>query len=233
MNRPLIGVLPLWDGKNGCCWMRPGYMDGLLRAGALPVMLPLDAEEDLLRTACRRCDGFLFTGGPDLSPALYRETPRPETGPASLARDALELLLIRLALAEDLPVLGICRGLQLLNVALGGTLYQDLPSQYPGRLQHKITDFQPAPTHLITPIVGSPLAALLGIDPQRVNTRHHQGIRELAPSLRPMAVAEDGLIEGVWKPEQRFVWAVQWHPELMLDEPSSEALFRRFVEACR
>lgn len=232
MKKPVIGLIPLVDTGRDSLWMLPGYMDGIREAGGLPIMLPLDDDRADAEQMLELCDGLLFTGGHDVSPELYGEKNEGLCGEIIPARDSMETKLLRLALERDKAVLGICRGLQLLNVTLGGTLYQDLPTQFPSPVNHR----QPAPYHLpIHPVaVSGPLAGAVGADRIMVNSCHHQAIRELAPGLEIMAQAPDGIAEAVRVPEKRFVWAVQWHPEFMhrVDE-NSRRILRAFVEGCR
>lgn len=232
MKRPLIGTVPLWDKDRQSLWMLPGYFDGLLAAGAVPVMLPLTDDRAMLTQLVNICDGVLFTGGQDVQPALYGEKPLPLTGEVCPARDAMEAALLPLVLEADKPVLGICRGIQFLNAALGGTLYQDLPAQHPAEVQHHQSLPYDAPSHTVTLVPGTPLHDLLGTDTLPANSLHHQGVKMLAPSLRAMAYAPDGLVEAVWLPDRRFVWAVQWHPEFNWQtEPSSRAILAAFAQA--
>lgn len=232
MNKPLVGVVPLWDEQKDSLWMLPGYFDGLLAAGALPVMLPLTADAAALAQLAALCGGFLFTGGQDVQPSLYKEEALPLTGEVCPARDAMETALLRLALAQDKPVLGICRGIQFLNAALGGTLWQDLPAQHPSDVVHHQAPPYDAPAHTVTLVPGTPLQTLLGVRELPANSCHHQGVKTLAPGLRAMAHAPDGLVEAVYRPDRRFVWAVQWHPEFNYQvEPSSRAIFAAFVRA--
>jgi putative glutamine amidotransferase len=213
--------------------MLPGYMDGITGAGGLPLLLPLTTDEAVLKQIAGICAGFLFTGGHDLSPSLYGEAPA-FCGPVCEVRDTMEKILFSLAVLEQhKSALGICRGIQLFNVLLGGTLYQDIPAQFTeSTLSH-----QPPPpynrvAHQVRIESGSPLHEVLGVASLGVNSCHHQGIAKLAPELIPMARAEDGLIEGVCMKDQPFVWAVQWHPEMALGEENSQKLFRAFVAAC-
>ena len=136
MKRPLIGIVPLVDAQRESYWMLPGYMRGVEQAGGLPIMLPLTDDDAALRQLADTCDGFLLTGGQDVSPALYGAAPAPACGETCPARDAMETKLLALALEQDKPVLGICRGIQFLNVYLGGTLYQDLPTEHPSAAEH-------------------------------------------------------------------------------------------------
>ncbi|MBQ3304433.1 MAG: gamma-glutamyl-gamma-aminobutyrate hydrolase family protein [Clostridia bacterium] len=231
--KPLIGLIPLVDAGRDSLWMLPGYMEGVASAGGLPVMLPLTDDEADLNRLCGLCDGFLLTGGQDVSPALYGQASIPECGETCPRRDAMEAGVLRRAMALDKPVLGICRGIQFINAALGGTLWQDLPSQHPSGTCHRQSVPYDAPSHDVAVLPDTPLAALLKRDALGVNSYHHQAVRELAPGLQPMALSPDGLVEALWHPDQRFLWAVQWHPEFAWKvSPEARAIFRAFVEAC-
>lgn len=230
--KPVIGLIPLVDEARESLWMLPGYMDGVEEAGGLPVMLPLTADPADLERLCGFCDGFLLTGGHDVSPSVYGAQRLPVCGELCPDRDAMETALLSRAMARGKPVLGICRGIQLVNAALGGTLWQDLPSQRPSAVEHHQTPPYDKPAHEVSLLPGTPLRALLGAERIVVNSYHHQGLRDLAPGLRPMATAPDGLVEAVWHPEQPFLWAVQWHPEFAWrTQPAARAVFAAFVRA--
>lgn len=229
----VIGLIPLVDEERDSLWMLPGYMDGIRAAGGLPVMLPLEAGEAELDQLCGLCDGFLLTGGHDVSPELYGQQRLAVCGATSPERDRMELGVLRRAMSGDKPVLGICRGLQFINAALGGTLWQDLPTQRPSDVCHRQNAPYDAPTHDVRLVPGSPLAELLGQALLGVNSYHHQAIRDLAAPLEAMAVSPDGLVEAIRHPAQRFLWAVQWHPEFAWkSDPAALAVFRAFVQAC-
>ncbi len=229
MRKPIIGVTPLWDEEKQSVWMLPEYLDAIRAAGGIPIVLPLYADLAEINGLAGILDGFLFTGGPDVSPELYGDTDRTGLTKPCPERDALEAIVLNEALAADKPVLGICRGIQFINAALGGTLWQDLPSEHPSGIVHRQGKPYEAPTHTVT--VSGPLKELLGKDELQVNSRHHQAVRNLAPGLLPVAVSPDGLVEGVVMPKKRFVWAVQWHPEyLFRKDGSSLKLFRKFIE---
>jgi putative glutamine amidotransferase len=240
MNKPLIGIVPLWDEEKDSLWMLPGYMDGIERAGGLPIMLPLSTDKTMLEQICRMVDGLLFTGGQDVSPAMYGEAKSEYCGEVCLARDEMEAALFSLAVTEmDKPALGICRGIQFLNALLGGTLYQDLDTQHksvtqsvPPLCHHQKQPYD-KPSHKVTIKSGSHLHALLGADEIAVNSCHHQGVKELSRELVCMAEAEDGLIEAVYMPGKKFVWAIQWHPEYSLNDENSQKLFVSFINACQ
>ena len=234
MHRPVIGVTPLFDRARDSYWMLPGYFLALEQAGAAPVMLPLTDDGAALSRLVGTLDGFLIAGGQDVSPALYGEEQRPVCKETCPERDAMESVLLRLLWEADKPVFGICRGLQILNAHLGGTLYQDLNAEHPSDVGHRMAAPYDRAAHTVKLIGDAPLHALLGKDAIGVNSCHHQAIKALAPHLLPMAIAPDGLIEGVFAPEKRFVWAVQWHPEFFYKkDENSRKLFAAFVNAAK
>lgn len=233
MTRPIIGVVPLLNYQKNHYWMVPGYLKGLQEAGAMPVMLPVITSVSEAEHLIALCSGFLFTGGQDVNPAVYGEKKSTLCGEISPERDIMEKLLLEQAMAADKPILGICRGIQFINAALGGTLYQDIPLQLPSDIVH----FQQPPYHLPSHEVEicpeSPLRRLLGRNRIYVNSYHHQGIKELSPQLCEMAYSADGLTEAVYAPNQYFLWAVQWHPEYSYTaDENSRKLFRAFIEHC-
>ena len=230
--KPMIGVTPLWDAVRQSVWMLPDYLEGIKAAGGLPVVLPLEMSESDANQMAETCDGFLFTGGQDVSPELYGMKDATGTIVASAERDKLETLLLSRALQADKAVLGICRGLQFINAFLGGTLWQDLPSQHPSEIVHRQGKPYDVPTHQVT--LSGDLQALLRKNILEVNTLHHQAIKDLGSGLMPMAVAPDGIIEAAQMSGKRFVWAVQWHPEyLFRTDLDSLAIFSCFVEHCK
>lgn len=232
--KPIIGVVPLVDRERDSLWMIPGYLDGLLQSGMIPLTLPLTDDSAALKQVMSQLDGLLLTGGQDVAPERYRAQPLPECGETCNARDAMELRLIRASLKRDLPLLGICRGVQLLNVYFGGTLFQDLPTQHPHGIDHHMQPPYDRVVHTVDLVPGTPLHSLLKRPSLGVNSYHHQAIRRLAPRLKVMAVSEDGLIESVYLPDYRFVWGVQWHPELSYrTDANSQALFGAFGRAAK
>jgi putative glutamine amidotransferase len=230
--KPVIGVMPLWDEKKDSIWMLPGYMAGISQAGGIPVIFPFSAEEQELDQLVRMCDGFLFTGGHDVSPEVYGEASLPGLIADCPKRDRMETVVLQKAIDADKPVLGICRGIQLINAALGGTLYQDLPTQHPSDVEHHQTPPYDKHAHFVSIITDSPLYQCLGTDQLSVNSYHHQAVKRLAPGLSVMAVSHDGLTEALYKPDQCFLWAVQWHPEFSWKtDEHSRKIFRAFVSA--
>lgn len=236
-NMPVIGVVPLVDHRLESLWMLPGYFDAVAEAGGVPVMLPLTADAAALSRALDAVDGVVVTGGQDVGPALYGE--RGSEGAALCGelcpeRDAMEELLVPELVARDVPTLGICRGIQVANAVLGGTLWQDLPRQRPSAVEHHGKPPYDQPVHVVEVLRDTPLAACVGAGELPVNSYHHQALRDVAPDLAVMAEAPDGVVEAVWRPESRFFWAVQWHPEFAhrVDEPSRK-IFSALVAAAR
>lgn len=232
MNKPpIVGVTPLWDAERKSVWMLPDYLEGVKAAGGVPVVLPIEMSEEDANRIVETCDGFLFTGGQDVTPELYGMKDDTGTIIPSPERDRLEMLLLEKALQADKAVLGICRGLQFINVFLGGTLWRDLPSQHPSDIVHRQSKPYGVPTHKVK--LEGDLKTLLGKDILEVNTLHHQAVKDLADDLTPMAVAPDGLIEAARMTSKRFVWAVQWHPEYMFKtDRDSLAIFSCYVRYC-
>lgn len=233
MRKPMIGVVPLYDGRKNSYWMLPGYMKGIEAVGGVPVMLPLTTDREVLCELTSRIDGLLLTGGHDVSPLLYGESVSDRCGEICGERDEMERVLLDLALEEDKPVLGICRGIQFLNVYLGGSLYQDLPSERPESVSHQMSPPYDRTVHEVRIERPSPLYSLLGKEKLGVNSYHHQAVKRLAPGLVSMAYSEDGLAEAVYLPDRKFVWAVQWHPELsyQTDENSRKILYKFVASA--
>lgn len=231
MSKPIIGVTPLWDEERQSVWMLPEYLDAIRTAGGIPVILPLIADDNDIHQLIVTVDGILHTGGPDVSPERYGETDRTGLVKTCPKRDTLEVMVLKEALHEDKPVLGICRGIQLLNAVLGGTLWQDLPSEHPSEIVHRQSAPYENPTHRIA--MSGPLKDLTGKNEIEVNSRHHQAVKDVSPLLTPMAFSPDELVEAVYMRDKRFVWAVQWHPEyLYKKDHDASAIFEAFISSC-
>ena len=232
--KPIIGVMPLWDDEKESIWMLPGYMDGISEAGGTPIILPFSADESELKRLAGMCDGFLFTGGHDVSPELYSETAMEGLTLCCKKRDIMEGIVLEEAIGTDKAILGICRGIQFINVRLGGTLYQDIPTQHPSDTEHHQPAPYDVPIHNVKVMKDSPLYELLQTECLPVNSCHHQAIKALAPALEVMAAAPDGLVEALYKPGYRFLWAVQWHPEFLHEkDENSRRIFSAFVDAAK
>jgi len=226
----MIGVIPLWDEKKDSIWMLPGYMQGLEEAGAVPVILPLTESENVLKQTADKFDGFLFTGGHDVNPKLYGQEKTVHCEELCEERDRMEAYIFREAvLKQNKPALGICRGIQLFNVLLGGSLYQNIPTELPGAITHVKGPPYDVPAHTVRIVKKSPLYELFGKEHIEVNSYHHQGVNRIAEGLEIMALADDGLVEAVYMPDRQYVWAVQWHPEFSLNDEISKKIFASFV----
>jgi putative glutamine amidotransferase len=204
--------------------LNTAYVRALEQAGLVPLAVPTMLSADRAGAALAAVRGLVLTGGEDVAPDRYGAAPHPRLGDVDPVRDAAELALIAEARARRLPILAICRGIQILNVALGGTLYQDLESERPGSVPHS-----GEASHGVRVDAGSLLEQTLGTRAATVNSRHHQAIRDLAPGLKAVAWAEDGVIEGAEPVDSRAPWivAVQWHPE----DLTERALFDGFARA--
>lgn len=229
---PLIGLnadirkLPRW-GVGATALLT--YVHAVEQGGGVPLVIPALTERAALRAALARLDGLLLTGGLDIHPRLYGQRLHPATRLADPHRLAGDQALLEEALATDIPILGICMGCQWLNVALGGDLIQDIPSQVGAEVVH-------APRETFHPVrieAGSRLAAIVGQEELEVNSSHHQAIGRLGQGLCAVAWAPDGVIEAAEGEGSRFLLAVQWHPERIVDRPAQLALFQALVAAAR
>ncbi|UCH60342.1 MAG: gamma-glutamyl-gamma-aminobutyrate hydrolase family protein [Anaerolineales bacterium] len=211
------------------------YVQALNKAGASPVLVPLGLNENALTSLVNRLDGLLFTGGGDVHPERYGSAAHPKVSQVDEDRDRVEIQLLQQALSKRLPVMGICRGLQLINVGLGGSLYEDILDQHPGGEKHDYYPGYPRNylAHLVEVQAGSRIAGVLGNGSVEVNSLHHQGIRRLGSGLKVTAVAPDGVIEAVELEDYPFGLAVQWHPEWLSEHLAMRSLFEAFVEAAR
>ncbi len=211
------------------------YVQAVARAGGLPVLVPLGLDADALRAITERLDGILFTGGGDIAPACYGVETDLDLMLVDTDRDRVEFALLETALQNATPFLGVCRGLQVINVALGGTLYVDIAAELPQALPHRFYPDWPRDhlAHSVSVEEGSLLMRVLGAAEARVNSLHHQGVRELGEGLVATAQAPDGMIEALEVPDHPFGLAVQWHPENLQADPAMRNLFRALVNAAQ
>lgn len=214
--------------------LMPSYLEAIVAAGGVPVMIPLGLSDDDLRIVIQQMDGILLPGGGDIKPSVYLGNGHPTVVGIDEDRDRVELTVARTAVAQQKPLLAICRGLQVLNVALGGTLWEDVELLMPQAMHHEYVHTHPRHylAHSVTIESDSLLARQLGTTETTVNSLHHQGVRRLADTLRATAVAPDGLIEGVEVINHPYAVGVQWHPENIIDNaPHMLGLFQGLVEA--
>ena len=218
--------------------LRPTYIHAVEKAGGVPVVVPAGVGKDALRRIYERLDGIVISGGGDVDPVSYGAIPSDHVYGVDLVRDQAEFQLVRWAVQDDKPLLAICRGIQVLNVALGGTLIQHIPTEVEGALAHaNLSDeWFSRLAHEVAIAPGSKLYRALGISTERlgVNSLHHQGLGQVAPQLRVVAHADDGVVEGVELPDQQFILGVQWHPEALVDDhPPMLHLFESLIRAAQ
>lgn len=237
MTQPVIGLTLDHEPPGGWSkfpWyaIRENYCNAVRHAGGLPILLPHDP--DAAADYADRIDGLIVTGGGfDVDPALFGAETRHSTVKTKDRRTAFELAATRIALGRDMPVLGICGGQQLLNVALGGTLIQHIPDEVPEALPHRQPNPRDEPGHDVRVIAGTLLHRIAGAEHLAVNSAHHQAVKDAGPGVVIDAVAGDGVVEGIEDPRRRFCLGVQWHPEFEINE-ADRRIFRAFVEAaCR
>lgn len=232
---PLIGVSGSIEKDETRQNIMRAYMTCMLNAGAIPLLMSVDMDEEQIDLCMSQLDGLMLSGGGDIDPLLFGEAPVTGLDQVNPIRDQFEINLIRNAYRRQMPILAICRGLQTLNVALGGTLYQDLPSQYiapdGGRaMLHIQTSLSRYASHPVTLEEGTPIHTIFQESSIAVNSFHHQAIKALAPSLTACGRAADGVIEAVYDASQTFVCGVQWHPERMVE---GAPLFSAFASVCQ
>lgn len=236
MAQPLIGLTLDSEPPGGYSkfpWyaLRENYCSAVTRAGGLPILLPHEPEQ--AQAYLDRIDGLIVTGGAfDVDPAVFGADTRHPTVTTKDRRTGFELAIARLAAAQDKPLLGICGGEQLMNVALGGTLIQHIADEVPGALPHEQKNPRYQAGHTVRVAEGTLLRRIAGTDELPVNSAHHQAVKAPAPGLVVDAVAPDGVVEGIEDPRRRFCIGVQWHPEFLVSE-ADRRLFAAFIEAAR
>ena len=232
-KKPLIALTPYFNIERDEPYMRPAYLKAIRAAGGTPLILPLDLEDEDLQQVVDTFDGFLFTGGPDIHPFFFGEETQENCGNVCLRRDRMEMALLKLVMKTGKPVLGICRGIQIMNVAAGGTLYQDLEIE--GKFEHHFGDKYPRnyPWHDLTIEKGSILEKIYGKTEIRINSFHHQAVKDPGKDIEIIAKSADGVPEAIVQKNHPFSVAVQWHPEMMYDSDEQLKLLKAFVDACR
>lgn len=225
MTQPIIGVT--MQPAEGRQQINNGYINSILAAGGIPLCIPNDTPIDAV---IDRIDGLLVIGGDDIDPRFFNEDPHAGLGHVDPKRDDSDLNAVKHAIVRELPLLAICRGEQVLNVAFGGSLYQDIPAQWPNAIQHKQQSARDTQIHAVDVVAQSKLASIVGTR-IRTNSFHHQSVKDVHAPLVVSATTSDGVIEAIEHEDMPFCIGVQWHPEELKDE-SSQKLFRAFVEAC-
>jgi putative glutamine amidotransferase len=233
--KPVIGITTNYS-KNSygqpLVLLQQSYVKAIMQAGGVPVLIPSLIAEDGWDALYARLNGILFSGGGDIGLEHSPGHPHPRIDDVDPERDLIELKMLNTAAADGKPFLGICRGCQVMNVALGGTLYTHIPDQLPNALDHSYPgNMRTVLVHQVKIEEGTYVAEIFGEPIIKVNSLHHQGLKEIAPSLRVAGHAPDGLVEAIELPDHPFGLAVQWHPEWLTDQEGTRNLFRKFVEA--
>jgi putative glutamine amidotransferase len=233
--KPLIGITTNQSANvygQPTIMLMQSYVNAVIQAGGVPVLIPSLIADDGWDAAYSRLDGILFSGGGDIALDFFAGEPHPRIDGVDLERDSIELKFIQSAASDGKPFLGICRGCQALNVALGGTLYTHIPDQLPNALDHDYPgNKRTVLVHEVKIEEGTRTAEIYGEPIIQVNSLHHQGLKDIGTALRVAGRSPDGLIEAVELPDHPFGLAVQWHPEWLTDQASTRKLFRKFVEA--
>ncbi|MEK5231272.1 gamma-glutamyl-gamma-aminobutyrate hydrolase family protein [Lysinibacillus sp. FSL K6-0232] len=231
--KPIIGITAFVDDSLSS-QLNAAYSKSIIEAGGIPLIIPIGVEQDVAEILALT-DGLLLSGGHDIHPFLFGEDPSPNIGKVHPARDAVEVALIEEAITRKMPIFGICRGLQILNVALGGTLYQDIDSDYAGTklLQHAQQSDRMVATHYVQIAANNLLMDIIGQEKIAVNSLHHQAVKILADNCQAAALSSDGIVEAMVYKELPFCLAVQWHPEELATVGDQHALklFSAFIEA--
>ena len=233
--QPIIGITTL-VGKNPdglpAVMLIQAYVDAIMQAGGVPILIPSMLAEQGWDVLYERLDGILFSGGGDIATERFGGEAHPRVDGVDPLRDSVELSLFRAAVDDGKPFLGICRGIQTVNVGLGGTLYEHLGEQFPREIDHTYpTNMRTRLVHDVKVEEGTRLADVVGEPILQVNSLHHQGLKDVASELSITGYAPDGLVEAVELPEHPFGLAVQWHPEWLTDQQPTRNLFRAFVDA--
>ena len=230
--RPLIGMLVEIDNELSAMVLNT-YVRVIERSGGIPIPFPYVDNEETVEHMVDLCDGFLFTGGVDIDPVRYGEEAGEKIGEIQAHRDDFEFRVFQRVIKTEKPILAICRGAQLVNVALGGTLYQDIPSEVKASILHRQSESHFSHGHDVRIMPDTPLHEMMGTEQIHANSFHHQAIKALGKGLEVMALAEDGIIEAVYLPGERYVRAYQWHPERLVDaDMHNRMIFEDFIHAC-
>ena len=230
--KPIIAILGQVDDERTVTLL-PTYSYAIERAGGTPFIIPYTEDEELISYYANICDGFLFSGGCDIEPKKFGEETKSTCGNIQKFRDALEFAVFKKAFEQKKPIMAICRGIQVINVALGGTLYQDIPTEIPSEISHRQKEPKNMPSHEVQILSDTPLMELILKAKMTANSFHHQAIKALGEGLEVMALADDGIIEAVYYNGENYIMGYQWHPERLCEfEEDNKTLFLDFIKTC-
>lgn len=230
MKNGLIGIMPLYDKEKESYWMLPNYMNGIIAGGGIPIMLPLTKDTLILDYFIDLCDGFLLTGGQDVNPNLYNEDIKKYCGEINDDRDFMDSYVLKEAIRLDKAVLGICRGIQIMNATFGGSLYQDLPKEHKSIINHHMDKPYDKHAHYVNIDKNTTLYKIVNTTRLSVNSYHHQAIKNLAKCYRSMAFSDDLICEAIEMKDKKFVVGIQWHPEFSyMTHKDSLEIFKYFI----
>lgn len=231
--KPIIGLFAVIEDDKQTR-MSNQYAKVIEDCGGIPIIFPYTEKEETLTGFMDICDGFCFTGGADISPSRYGEETKNTCGTLQPYRDDLDFRAFAKAITMKKPILAICRGMQLVNVAMGGTLYQDLPTEIPSQVLHRRGEHRYSLLHEVRVLDDTPLRALVKTERMQANSYHHQAVKTLGEGLVVMAVADDGIVEAFYAPDRPFLRAYQWHPEhLLATDENNLLIFGEFITACK
>ncbi len=231
MKRPIIALCPSYDDERVMVNRR--YMDAIQKSGGIPLLMNLTSDKEVIEYYANTADGFLFTGGDDVDPREFGETVHEGFGDFCVERDRMEIPLAKRVMELKKPMLGICRGIQSMNVAFGGSLYQDIPIEFSKKLIHRQNPPYNVPTHNISIKEGTLLQNIIGSTVYATNSMHHQSLKKVADGFIVSATSEDGIIEAFEMPDYPFALGLQFHPEhLFATDEKARNIFKSFVAAC-
>lgn len=232
LMKPVIGIFPSLDEEEKRIYTNNLYFDEVMNSGGIPVIIPVTDDIEVVSETIKHIDGLILSGGWDIDPEYYTEKNEGKSKNISVVLDKAEALLIKLAIEADIPILGICRGMQALNVFCGGSLYQDIPSEYETQTIHNKAKPDVA-FHNITVLPDTLLSEIIGTGEVKINSYHHQAVKKIAPGFEAAAYSEDGLIEAIYRKDKKFVLGVQWHPERSHNEvPTNKIILNIFIKTC-
>lgn len=230
--KPIIGMLGEVDNELDTKILNT-YVSAIEQSGGIPILLPYVVSDDVIERLVGICDGFFFSGGMDINPIRYGEEKKVTCGENQENRDEFELKIFEKIIKTNKPIIAICRGAQLVNIALGGTLYQDIPTEIETKIQHKQTEPKFATSHDVRVVENTPLSQLVKMDRIHANSFHHQAIKTFGKGLEVMAIADDNIVEAFYLKGDRYLRAYQWHPERLFEtDTDNRRIFEDFISVC-